>query len=304
MYAVALMALSDELIYFSSELKPYSVDVAAAVAALVLAGVFEGATSASTARLILAGLAAAALPWFSFPSAFVLAGVGLAGWAHALARGDRRSWAAWTAAGMLCAASVFGVYRVGQEQLGHKADMWAFWDFAFPPWPPGSAWDASWPIRRGLYFFVNPLNFDGPLGVRLSPLPAWTAFAVGWVAMARRAPWSCAAVTLPAVLALLAAYTQVLSVSWQTGAVPRPLGAPDHRRGGGGGHRGRAEPAVAAVFLIALFGFSVAVDAFHVVEPRNFRDGNAYGDRRSPRLDPYSYPSWPEPRPYPGQSRR
>ena len=42
--------------------------------------------------------------------------------------------------------------------------------------PPASVWDASWVVRRFLYLFVNPLNFETPLGVRLSALPALVLF--------------------------------------------------------------------------------------------------------------------------------
>ena len=75
--ALALFALSDDLIYYSSEVKQYSLDVAIAVA-MALATVqtigrpITGRTGWGMALLAIAS------PWFSFPAVFIVAGCGLA----------------------------------------------------------------------------------------------------------------------------------------------------------------------------------------------------------------------------------
>ena len=70
---VGMFAFSDELIYFSSELKPYSTDVTVSLVCLLMGQQYLAAETSSVRRLVILALA----PWFSFPSVFMLAGVGL-----------------------------------------------------------------------------------------------------------------------------------------------------------------------------------------------------------------------------------
>src|SRR5262249_11934161 len=74
--AMALFAVSDALIYFASEVKQYSTDVAVALLCSLLALdlVSRPATLPRLARFAAVGAVAV---WFSHPAAFVLAGLGL-----------------------------------------------------------------------------------------------------------------------------------------------------------------------------------------------------------------------------------
>src|SRR5262249_13459891 len=74
--AVVLFAFADYLLYYSTEAKPYAIDVALTLVALLLAARPAPALAAPRplAALAIFGVVA---PWFSYPIVFVLAGVGL-----------------------------------------------------------------------------------------------------------------------------------------------------------------------------------------------------------------------------------
>src|SRR5207248_1354317 len=95
------------------------------------------------------------------------------------------------------------------EQLGHGDGMWRFWDFAFPPVPPRSVWDATWVPRRLALVFVDPLNFDAPIGPRLSMIPAIGLCLAGSVRLGRVDPGRLALLMLPGAFALLAAHLRL-----------------------------------------------------------------------------------------------
>lgn len=73
--AFFLLAASEWHIYYSSEFKPYSMDVFASVLILAIGlKMLAGRTGISRAMAL--GVAGAVLPWISFPSVFLLAGAG------------------------------------------------------------------------------------------------------------------------------------------------------------------------------------------------------------------------------------
>jgi hypothetical protein len=287
--ALVLFVVSDDLIYFSSELKPYATDVAVGLACSLL-GMALASRPATIARLAASAAAGAAAVWFSLPSVFVLAGVGAVLLGSAVAGREWRRAFLLGLPALTWAASFAAVYVVSFNQLGHRRDMWAFWDFAFPPLPPSSLWEAIWPIRRFLYLFVNPLNFETPLGPRPSALPALVLFLAGCVSLWKRDRALLGMLTLPGVFALLAAYLRLYPFHGRLVLflVPSLLllvaeGAGWFREVIGGG------VAWAAV-LAALLLFPSLGALYHVVEPRD-RDGlNPYGDRRPAQLDPDRFP--------------
>ena len=73
--ALVLFAFSDDLIYYSSELKPYSVDLAVGLA-LSLAVIDALSRPIRWPHLAALAVGAAAAPWCSFPSVFIVAGGG------------------------------------------------------------------------------------------------------------------------------------------------------------------------------------------------------------------------------------
>ena len=114
--AVALFCFSDDLIYYSADLKPYSLDLAIglAVSLAALDAVGKPVSERRTARM---GALAIAAPWFSFPSVFVVAGCG----AVLMLSKSLRDALVWMAIGIGWAASFFISYRVSQTLLSPYA---------------------------------------------------------------------------------------------------------------------------------------------------------------------------------------
>jgi hypothetical protein len=182
--AVVIFAFSNRLIYYASEFKQYSTDVTSALACLWM-GLTIGSKPLTISRTVGLGIFGAAIVWFSHPVVFVLASVGLVGLARSIAAKDWRSSGLWLAVGLAWLVSFAGVHTVATRQLGGSGQMWIFWNFAFPPLPPGSLWDATWVLRRLAYFFINPLDFDAPFDPRLMMLPAIGLAIVGTVRLWR-----------------------------------------------------------------------------------------------------------------------
>jgi len=162
--AMALFAFSDDLIYYSSEFKPYSLDLAAGLAITLLAydAVSKPATWRRAAYIALCAILA---PWCSFGSAFVVAGCGSSLVLAAFLARRYRDALVWGAIGVGWLFSFLLAYRASQSLLSPYTTMYIFWDFAFLPlWPRPSAPVSL--VKAGgilLDLFVNPLNLVPPM---------------------------------------------------------------------------------------------------------------------------------------------
>ena len=90
MVALALLAFSPALIYYASEVKQYSSDVAIALV-LSLLYLKHTQTEIEPKNAALLGLAGTVAIWFSHPALFVLGGIGLALFLPAFRAKDRKS---------------------------------------------------------------------------------------------------------------------------------------------------------------------------------------------------------------------
>ena len=200
---LALFALSDDLIFFSSELKQYSMELA--VAMLLSLGTLHAIAWPRPNRLVwFLAVGAIAAPWFSFSSAFIVAACGLALLLNALAARDWRDAAIWVAAGLLWAGSLVVAYNASLGVLSPNTSMYIFWDFAFLPiWPlPMSVQRTYKTIGILLEVFVNPLNMVHPLWVGVL-LPLLTLL-IGTYALALRSWRVWVVFVVPILLALFA----------------------------------------------------------------------------------------------------
>ena len=208
--AVLMFAVSGDLIVYATEVKPYSTDVAAAVA-VTLAGLAIASGPVSLWRFTGFTALGAGLVWFSFPAALVLAGVGTSLIVSSVVHRDRPRALALilTAAGW--AVSFAAMRALAVRMLGAEGShgMQAFWVFAFPPWPPASWRDAAWPLREGVRLFVNPLDYHGPFGLWLSSLPAVSLFLAGALSLWRRDRRMLAMLLLPVLFAMGVAYPRL-----------------------------------------------------------------------------------------------
>lgn len=201
--AMVLAALSDDWIYYSSELKPYSCDLAIGLA-LTLLCVRELREGRGARGLAPLGLLAIASPWFSFASVFVAAGCGASLLANRLVERRGRDAAALAALAGCWAASAFWAVRISGRQLRESTSMYVFWDFAFLPFPP-SDWGS---IKKAggilLETFVTPLNLIPPILPFLFAGLATGFLILGIASLARREPAALGMLIAPVAFALAA----------------------------------------------------------------------------------------------------
>lgn len=183
--AAWLLALSDHLIYYSAEIKQYSCDLVAAMAALLIA-VPRDEVEPTRRRLVQLTLLGLIAPWFSYPVVFVLAGVGF----HLIARRTiRRDWRGAGVAVLICSAwllSFVGCFAVSHTIVSKRDFLWVWWDFAFLPIPPRSWADAQFTAETVANVFINPGSLLTPFELPITALLACVLALVGSVSLARR----------------------------------------------------------------------------------------------------------------------
>jgi 4-amino-4-deoxy-L-arabinose transferase-like glycosyltransferase len=184
--ALALFALAPFLVYYSSEVKQYSLDALVSLAVLAVAADLYARRPRAA---LLAALVGVIGVWLSQPAIFMLAGAGLVLGADALRRREWRR--VWMLAGIGAAWLVsFGAsYAVSRRTLADPEYMQAFWRYGFMP-RSGEA--LPWLAGRVIRMFREPLGVIGN-----DPLP-WlgtlqavagmllVAAGVAWMARARR----------------------------------------------------------------------------------------------------------------------
>jgi hypothetical protein len=203
--ALVLFACSDDLIYYSSELKPYSLDVAVSVAVTLAACHLLGRSPSPRAVVWLAVLATAA-PWFSFPSAFVVAGCGAVLILDALREGRLGAALIWVNVGVAWLASFLVALQTSRTMLSADTPMYAFWDFAFLPLSLSpSRKDLLKAAGLLLEIFVNPLYMLTPGGTQLGVILPMILLLLGGLSLARRSPRVFLVLVAPIGLAIVAA---------------------------------------------------------------------------------------------------
>jgi len=143
MFALVLFAVSDPLIYYASEVKQYSTDVAVALAiyAIAMRVRDKGLSPGNLLALATVGVGAV---WLSDPALFVLAAVGselvLSFWW----RRDTRSVLLLVGAEVGWMVSFAGNYFVRLGNLGSNPVLQDYWKDYFAPFPPFSRADFRW----------------------------------------------------------------------------------------------------------------------------------------------------------------
>jgi len=194
--ATWLVALSQPLVYYSSEVKQYSSDV---LCALLVVWVSQRALQRKRAGMTCVALAGTLAMCLSHPAAFVCAGSAatLALWA----RNARDRSAGIRTAAVVCVWGVCFVALYAPILLRHSegADyLRQFWGSSFPPLPPHALSDLAWPVRSFFGFFNDPAGLGASGG-------ASVAFVLGCYAMLRAKRTALALCLFPALATLLAA---------------------------------------------------------------------------------------------------
>lgn len=170
--ALALFAFNPRLIYYSSEVKQYILDVAVTILLLLIAApLFKAAPQRKEyIWLTIAGLLAL---WFSHPALFVLAGIGLALVFLALQRRDYSNLRFILGMGVLWILELAFLYLLILNDLSQNAYMREYWRGAFLPMPPWS--DPGWFIKN-----LNE-NIGIQFGIPYAVFVVFFLMLVGWV---------------------------------------------------------------------------------------------------------------------------
>ena len=200
--AVAMFAVSEPLIRYAAEVKPYSADLLISLVLLSLAVTWRNPSKRG--RWILAAVAPLAIA-ASLPSVFVIGTIAVVGLYEVLVRW--RTKLVFTYGGFLVAAglSIATMAALGQYHTspGDRAYFLRFWAEAFPPsWHDMTAL-VGWLLRT----HTGPLFAYPHGGNRLSWLTVsiFGCFVVGIVVRSWRDPCIVTLLVLPFVLALAAA---------------------------------------------------------------------------------------------------
>ena len=139
--ALALFVLNPRLVYYSSEVKQYIVDVAVSLALLLVASPLleERGRKQDFAWLAAAGFIAL---WFSHPALFVLAGIGLTLVIIYLQKRDIISLRYILGVGILWLVTIGFLYFLILDHLRQNEYMQEYWQGAFLPMPPWG--DPDW----------------------------------------------------------------------------------------------------------------------------------------------------------------
>jgi len=162
--ALSFFAFSERLIYYSSEVKQYSIDVA--IALLMVWTAFKiQSEELSIARAAGFGLLGAAAVWFSHPAIFVLAGAGFVLFVQSAVKKDWKRALLICGAGGLWLAGFAGSYAMSKpaaSAVGFFLRFWSDYD-AFMPFPPFSITAAKWLWHSFSLTLQDPAGFAFPL---------------------------------------------------------------------------------------------------------------------------------------------
>jgi hypothetical protein len=157
--ATGLFAISGPLIYYASEVKPYSTDVAITLL-LLLTAIHYASCELTPRRVATFAVLGAVSIWFSYPSLFVLAGAGMGLASLSLLR---RRWS--RAGGLFIAFSFWGLsfagyYLISLRYLVQNRMLKDYFTFGFIPYPSRPLVTINWFIDTFFAIFRDPGGFE------------------------------------------------------------------------------------------------------------------------------------------------
>jgi hypothetical protein len=204
--ALALFAISDSLIYYSSEVNQYSSDIVITLL-LFLMAIYIQSKKLTIQRIALFGVIGATVIWFSNPSVFILAGVGASLAIFSLVRKD------WTRIGNLLVVYSLWIlsfavyYFIYLSNLANNKAVLNTWkgEGAFMPFPPTSPSDIWWFINTFFTIFANPTltTFGSSSMLAIGGIASF-AFLVGCISIFSKEREKFFILLSPAFFALLA----------------------------------------------------------------------------------------------------
>jgi len=154
--ALALFAVSDTLIYYSSEVHSYSSEITIALLLLLVTAYIQS-RNATLLRFVLFGITGGVVVWFSNSSIFILAGIGTSLLLFSLLRKEWTRTGRFSIAYLLWAVGFLSYYfiYVGNINKGPIVEQWKA-ENAFMPFPPLSPSDLAWYIDTFFSMFAKP----------------------------------------------------------------------------------------------------------------------------------------------------
>ena len=209
--AVGLFAISDPLIYYSSEAKQYSGDVAATLLLYLLLRPLIDQSQVDLARRVTCAFAGAASVWFSQATVFTLAALGLVALWRAYREKDAGRFAWLTAICATWASSLLVYYLVSLRAIHQNQNLLRYWYEAFAPLPPSLYADTSWALTSLANLVTYPfVSRHAQLGLESGIATAAVLGALELNAMQKRRSL---VLVLPSALTLAAAAFQLYPFS-------------------------------------------------------------------------------------------
>ena len=146
---LVLFATGSELIYYSSEMKQYMIDVAVTLLLVLLSmPLFTGQTEKR--NYVFLGLIGALTMWFSHPALFVLVGIGVGLFIQALKQRERHQLSSVLVIGVIWLANLGLLYLVSLRGLSQNTFLLEYWQENFMPIPPWTDWGWFALVFKGL----------------------------------------------------------------------------------------------------------------------------------------------------------
>ena len=140
LFSLFMFAISSPLIYYSSELKQYQIDVAVALS-LVYISLHCIKNNARNREFLLLTIAGIAGMWLSHPSVFILAGIGMLLASNILRKRLQYSIFRLIWIGIIWIFNLWIIYSLSVWQLAANDYLQAFWADNFLPLPVWEHWD-------------------------------------------------------------------------------------------------------------------------------------------------------------------
>ncbi len=202
---LGLFALSNQLAYFSAQVKQYSSDVLLSLLLLWL-GALAVQGDRSIRQVVLIGVVGAAAIWFSYPAIFILAGIGLTLLLSSLNRQQWKQTARFVIAFSVWSPSFLILYVNSLGAAGNNSILASQWAGSFMPFPPVSLADWKWLWDHFLAMF------DDPVGLPLSGVAAF-AFLVGCASLLNQSKRNFLLLLFPFALLLAASAARLYPFS-------------------------------------------------------------------------------------------
>ena len=155
--AVGLFSVCGPLIYYSSELKPYSSDVAVVLILYLLADSLYRDQVGMTELVGISVFGACAL-WLSYPAVFVVGGLGLSALSVSVKSKNRGASLKLLMPFTFWACSLASYYWFSLRHVSQNQDLKEYWQDAFMPFPPHSFSDVRWFVDAFVNIFSNPVG--------------------------------------------------------------------------------------------------------------------------------------------------